>query len=134
MTKEIARLIVLAQAASDAGKGIDTMIGQLKVKLQNKPNQGYYYKDQAILDAIRLIAAHHFQDVHFFVCKDEEKKAKYLVYFDIKFGGQRLQISFHSFDGRLRPFIKRNKNSWTAWDHGSSRENALLLAEHFNMI
>ncbi len=134
MTKELATLLVLAQAASDNGKGIHSLSRCLKPALKKKASVGYPAKDFAINKAIMLIAKYHFSDVHFFVTEDQEHRAKYLVYFDVKLSGERLQISFHSFNDSLRRFIKRNANSYTEWDVGYSRGVAAILAKNFKLL
>lgn len=135
MTKEMARLLVLAQASSDEGKNINRLSCLLPNRLYEKACCGYLMKDVCIYELIQLIAKHHQKDIHFFVTKDEQKVSKYIVYFDIVFGGNRCQISFHSFDGRLKRFLAGSRKShveWACWE--SSRENAYELGRFYGLV
>ena len=134
MTKELATMLVLAQAASDEGKGIHSLSSCLNNNLRRKAEIGYAMKDEAIMKAISLVAKYHFHDVHYYVVKDTERRAKYLVYFDINLADSRCQISFHSFDDKLFKFIKKNERSYTKWDCGYSRGNAADIAKKFNLL
>lgn len=135
MTKEMARLLVLAQASSDEGKNISKLSYLLTNKLYEKACNGYSEKDRCIYELIQLIARYPQKDVHFYVCKDEQKVAKYIVYFDVVFNGHKAQISFHSFDGRLKRFLTGSRKShveWACWE--SSRQNAYELGLSYGLV
>lgn len=136
MTKEMARLLVLAQAGSDEGKNISCLSELLPKKLYEKAAwNGYVLKDICIYELVKLISRYPQKDIHFFVTKDEQKVSKYIVYFDVVFGGNRRQISFHSFDGRLKRFLNGSRKShvkWACWE--SSRENAYELGRFYGFV
>ena len=135
MTKEMARLLVLAQASSDEGKNINTLSCLLPKRLYEKAYRGYPMKDICIYELLQLIAKHPQKDVHFYVCKDDQKVSKYSVYFDIVFNGRRAQISFHSFDGHLKRFLLGSRKShveWASWE--SSRQNAYELGLLYGLV
>lgn len=135
MTKEMARLLVLAQASSDEGKNINRLSYLLPKRLYEKACCGYPMKDVCIYELIQLVAKYPQKDIHFYVCKDEQKVSKYIVYFDIVFNGRRAQISFHSFDGRLKRFLTGSRKShveWACWE--SSRENAYELGLSYGLV
>lgn len=136
MTKQIARLLLLAQAASDEGKG-KTLLSSLIVENKTRAlaEDGYSEKDIAIMELVQLLSRYPQRDCHFYVCKDAQKVAHYIVYFDVVFNGRRCQISFHSFDGRLKRFLSGSCNShveWSCWE--SSRENAYELALKYGLV
>jgi hypothetical protein len=136
MTKEMAKLLVLAQAGSDEGKNISRLSELLPKKLYEKAAwSGYVLKDSCIYELVQLIRRYPQKDIHFFICKDEQKVAKYIVYFDIVFAGKRRQISFHSFDSRLKHFLRGSRKShveWACWE--SSRENAYELGRYYGFV
>lgn len=134
LTKELATLLVLAQAASDEGKRIYSLSSCLQPNLRRKAEAGYPAKDKAIAQALSLVAKYHTNDVHYYVICDAEGKAKYLVYFDLNIGGKRRQISFHSFDDNLEKFIKKNERSHTEWDQGDCRAVAFEIAKKFRLL
>lgn len=134
MTKEIARLLVLAQAASDEGKGKVLLSGLLTEKLRLKAERGYPMKDIAIHELVKLISKYPQKDIHFYVCEDVQCIAKYIVYFDIHASWGKMQISFHSFDRRLKEYLRGSRKSHTEWaSWQSSRENAYELARKYEL-
>jgi hypothetical protein len=129
MTKEIAKLIVIAQASSDVGKGINDLYRLLDEKLKRKAKCGYPVKDLAIYELLCIISGHPQKDVHFYVCRDADKIALYVVYFDFMLGCDKVQVSFHSFDKRIERFIARGVKSCTKWRSDiESRSMAYALA------
>lgn len=129
--KRIARCLVMAQSASDGGKGIRDLYESLKgtdcyyaVLEANK--QGYERKDDEILRALNLIAsARNKSGFHFYVAKRAWDVTPYLVYFNFHIGKKRYQISFHTFLP-LEKWV--NTSHTTRWDHRDSREAARKLA------
>lgn len=135
MTKEIAKLLVLAQAGSDEGKNISDLSFALKQKLYDKAWIGYPEKDRAIYELIQLIRRYPQKDIHYYVCRDTQKVSKYIVYFDVCYKKQFRQISFHSFDSRLGKYLsgcRKSHTEWACWQ--SSRDNAYWLAEQFGLL
>lgn len=134
-----ARHIILAQSASDGGK-YDWEEAEIpRFLIPSDPHackrawtRGYPAKDEHILCAVREIARRRgASGIHFYVTVDSERIAKYLVYFTFKIEGERYQVSFHSFDDRLRRFIKAGDRSHhTRWDHKISRDACCVLAAH----
>ncbi len=135
MNKQAAKAIILAQVASDGGKGIveliDALPKSLSVSADKAWNAGYAFKDELLERACIIVARHHEKDIRFFVTKDEEKIAKFIVYFDVHIGGTRWQASFHSFSNRWEKWTKSTAPSKGHWDHKSSRETCLELAKFF---
>lgn len=127
----ICKYLVLAQISSDAGKGIYDIadiipIGNVYAKKE------YRAKDALILKAIKLISSSNKTGFHFSVkhCYEYSSNA-FLVYFNFKLNGKRMQISFHSFSNRLERWISKQSQS-TRWDKKSSRNSAIALAEYLN--
>lgn len=115
MTKEIARLIVIAQASSDAGKGITDLLDLLKPELYKKAQWGYPEKDKAIYSLLCLLSRNPQKDVHFYVCKDVDKIADFIIYFDFMLDQSKVQVSFHSYDKRVKRFVHGSRKSCTDW-------------------
>lgn len=131
MNKQAIRRIVLAQVASDGGKGIvdliDVMPSNFMPSAQKAWNAGYAVKDNLLEQAVQITACHHDADIHFFVARDEEGVAKFIIYFDIRINGKRWQVSFHSFDERWTKWTKSTMSSRGHWDHKKSRETCQML-------
>lgn len=89
---------------------------------------GYAVKDKLLQQACEIVARHHDSDIHFFVTKDKEGIAEYIVYFDIKIEGTRWQASFHSFGDFWNKWAKSTVSSVGHWDHKSSQETCIQLA------
>ncbi len=132
MDKAIAETIIMAQVASDAGKGIDDLALKLTDNARNRNAQshGYNVKDLYILKALNRINATKSPDVRYFVTRDEHINS-YLVYFDIKLNGHRLQVSFHSFSKKLKAYLGSKEPSH--WDHKSSRNSCVYMAQYFKI-
>ena len=130
INREIFKCLVLAQAASDSGKGIKYLYQEIPEfpGISKAYDKGYAYKDLMILKAIDLINKSRKSLVHFYVTRDPEISS-YLVYFDIKGEFGRFQISFHCFNEKIYKYWNpSNKNSQCRWDNGNSRDTARLLA------
>lgn len=116
---QIIRAILMAQVASDAGKGItDYGIRLPRPDFIEARKSGYEGKPLYEYIAISLIRFSNPCDINYWVSED------LLVYFDIKYNGQRYQISFHnpSDDGEdyLRQFAGTGrKTRWTEIPDGS---------------
>lgn len=133
MQRCIAEKIILAQVASDGGKGIaliDKIFGEYSKKVWWK---GYGAKNSLICEAIRDI--HKSQKLrqpqmfHYSVAEADEFGDAVIIYFTFKLDGVRRQVSFHSFDPYLFP-APDNRHK-VRWDRKSSREAVIDLAKHF---
>lgn len=128
----IAQSIVLAQVASDGGKGI-TEIRNICKNSRKVNDWGYEVKDFYILKAIKMILASKNSGFRFFVSNDDFTP---IVYFEYRGLVERenvvLQVSFHTFD---RAFLKyANKRKYHGrWDEGSSRGTCMDLAYLFKL-
>ena len=135
MNKQAAKAIILAQVASDGGKGIIDLLDALPETLMPSTkkawNAGYAFKDELLERACTIVARHHDADIHFFVTEDKQGIANYIVYFDIKVNNKRWQASFHSFGKRWSKWMKSTVTSRGNWDHKSSRATCLELAKLF---
>ena len=132
--------IILAQIASDAGKGIfDISIKDKRCDLAKI--KAYDIKDRFILDAIKIIDSNPRCGVNYFVesTPDQNGYQSMLVYFDINFYGCRFQVSFHSpadktslknlsQKGRKTHWIKRDSNTQIG-----SREACEQMAQVLNL-
>ena len=115
----ISELILRAQNASDGGKGIDELVSSRKSYRDNCA--GYAHKDKFVYLAVNMIASNK-TDFRFAVTEDKDCVADFIVYFECRTGAEKRQVSFHSFDERLRKFVKRSFR--IKWDHADSRDSA----------
>jgi hypothetical protein len=136
--REIARYIILAQSASDAGKGS---------KFRYIPDSrgafhfGYGVKTSYILAAIRLIRACNQNMFRYYVTgntPDQNGNASVIVYFDVKLEGKRRQISFHTPWNQVEGTILERligSGRKTRWDRniGGSSDTCYDLAEYFHL-
>ena len=136
--KEIAKAIIMAQVASDGGKGIED-ICRITHKSYPYWYQGYNAKDDLIIKAISLINKSKNSAFRYHVWKGDLygwSGASCIVYFETTFmGDQKLQVSFHTFDERVKRFILRrfNRGYKTEWNEllGGSREDVITLASRY---
>lgn len=133
MNKQALKRIILAQIASDGGKGItytlNSMPEYLQAEAQKAWNAGYLAKDNLMLQACTIVARHHEKDIRFFVTEDKEGVAKFIVYFDIYAKGTRWQVSFHSFNKCWKKWVKSSMPSRGHWDHSYARAVCIRLAD-----
>ena len=135
LNKFVAKQIVLAQIASDGGKGITDIarvvpIGHIYAK------KGYRVKEICIQKALDAICgAKSPTGFSFFVTRGSFidsrgiRTCSYLVYFNFKLNGESHQISFHSFSEEFYCYYKKGKP--TRWKKRmDSKETAALLAEY----
>jgi hypothetical protein len=135
--KRIARLVILAQDASDAGKGLNAL--ELSSSKRYTQSQGYAAKNTYILKAIQQIRNTKPCGWNFYVEADRPDQNGYrsvITYFQYKLNGVRYDVSFHTpYDqaGYLRPYFGKGRR--THWNglYGGSRKDCQTLAEIFNI-
>lgn len=134
MNEQAIRRIILAQVASDGGKGIGDLLDVLPEEFKPAAKKiwlkGYRIKDSLLEEACQIIARHKACNLRFFVTEDKEGVARYIVYFDIKVDGKRLQASFHSFSYRWAKWVRGSVASRGNWDHKDSRETCKVLLKY----
>ena len=136
--REIARFIILAQTASDAGKGS---------KFKYIPDSrgaihfGYGVKTHYILQAIALIRITDQKMFRYYVSgqtPDQNGNASVIVYFDVKLERKRRQVSFHTPWNQVEGTILEQligSGRKTRWDKeiGGSSDTCYDLAEYFHL-
>lgn len=136
--KEIARYIILAQTASDAGKGIEFRYIERNCT-RGAQKFGYDAKLWYILKAISLIRTCDQSMFRYYVTGNTPDQNGYdsvLVYFDVKLKGERRQISFHTpwSEAEGSPLkLLMGSGRKTRWDGkvGGSSDTCYDLAEYF---
>lgn len=115
--EKIAGFIYLAQAGSDAGKGIY----ELPAPDFGSWRGGYAAKDRYILLAIAGICREKCREIRFSVKRAEDQHGvpAFIVYFDFKVCGKREQVSFHSFNAGLWKYCGKSRKSTWSKDHTS---------------
>lgn len=136
----IIKNIILAQVASDAGKGIyiirDYIPPILSKEVKTAEYFGYKRKDFYIQNAIKIINTTPRCGINYW-CRyalDQNGYGCMLVYFDIKSNGKRHQISFHSPYNRTKLDKFYHMGRTTRWDKkiNGSREAAIYFLKYFN--
>lgn len=126
----IARYILNAQISSDGGKSIY----EISNLSRHAFNEAYDGKDRYILGAIKMIRSSKDSNFRFFV--KPNSWTAFIVYFETRIHGEKFQVSFHSYDESLRPYClgKAHHGFRTRWDHGSSRDTAVAIAEYYGIL
>lgn len=134
LDKYIAKQIILAQVASDGGKGIRELQSLFPIA-SVYCKKAYYVKDVCIKNAIKAIQKkpntgfRYHVTVDYAVCGGY--KHVFVVYFNFKLDGENRQISFHTF-ANLWKYV--NRKCPTRWKKKyNSRETALDLADALNL-
>lgn len=137
VAKSIARKVILAQDASDRGKGIESLGYNCSDRYPR--DMKYAAKNTYILAAIKEISTTRPCGWNFYVSPnrlDQNGHDSVITYFQFKLDGVRYEISFHTpadQAGNLKPFF--NKGRKTHWNGkiGQSREDCQRLACLFNI-
>lgn len=124
---KIAELVLRTQNASDGGKGIDDLVNSARSVTDNKA--AYVQKDRLLLATIELINGGK-SNWRFAVadCGDFSRRC-WIVYFQTRINGEKVQVSFHTFNGEVERF--RRNSFRIKWDHGDSRESAQLAYKFY---
>lgn len=128
----IARLIVDAQLASDAGKHRRQVFG-LPARAYSAPEHYKYgKKPEYILNAVKILRGAKRSHFKYYVTRDV-MNGFVLVYFSTTINGEVYQVSFH--DPRPSNELVKLIGSGTAmeWDHGSSWYSCRKIAEYYNL-
>lgn len=128
--RTIARYVVMAQRASDAGKGIYELPTASKTKYADRFR--YTAKERYIVLALGILTSVKHTGWRFYVVRtpDQNNWPSILTYFEY---GNR-QLCFHTPLDKAENLLKYvNKGTPTEWDHKSSRETARWLASYFGI-
>lgn len=141
LNAQIAFNICQAQRSSDLGKWERCKLGRNPVfahanSLQGKTRfQGYYPKDGFIFEAIKLCRFGH-SDFNYYIeaRPDQNGNDSFVILFDTKIEGKRMQISFHSFNKRLWK-EKVGEGRPTHWDGkiGGSEKACVKLINYYKL-
>ena len=135
--RSIAKKVVLAQDASDAGKRKTILSMNSSARYSSR---GYAAKNTYILAALKEISTTKPCGWNFYVVpdqKDQNGHSSVITYFQYKSVGVRYEISFHTpanqADEFLRPFF--NKGRKTHWNGKvcGSRQDCQELIDLFNL-
>lgn len=139
LNASIARLVCLAQDASDSGKY------EHALKFRNTDNsvareRGYRVKTVYIEKAVKLINSNPRCGWNYFVSgqtPDQNKNPSVIVYFEYKNDGNRYQVSFHTpwslISTGMEALMAKGRN--TRWNHkiGGSRRDCQSLIKMFDL-
>ena len=139
LDRQIARAIVMAQLASDAGTYTYWVLDRTPVSYYGAVRLRYNLKLPEILRALRMIDSARKSVWRYYVelTFDQNGYESYLVYFEMKDeSGERIQISFHNPAWKSRELARwEGKGRKTRWNHrlGGSRDDARRLVEIFDL-
>lgn len=132
LDKYISKQIILAQIASDGGKGLNDVLKRISssVPLANLYfKKGYETKDHCIINAIRAIQRNPASGFYYSVKVDRTLYSGahvFIVYFNFKLHNNAYQISFHTYSNMWR-YV--NRHCVTRWKKKySSKEATIKLA------
>ena len=129
--RKIAKAIILAQIASDGGKGNPSLRHLFKEGWVVN-NAGYSLKDAYILKAIYGINKSRNSMFRYYVAKGDIG-GSWLVYFNFLVKGEKMQVSFHAFSKEIARWVSKKSNPHysTGWDGilGGSQNSCLYLRE-----
>ena len=130
----IARHIIYAQMASDAGKGIVSLKTSCHSFDDEVKNKGYDTKDGFIFKAVSLIRGTK-TNFNYWVEKapDQRGNMSFGVYFDFKVDGKRQQVSFHTFSKKWVSLVHTGRK--TRWDKDpiGSRRSCEILIDYYGL-
>lgn len=127
--RRIARELVKAQIASDAGKGIFRLDAKY---MRRYKYLGYDYKVTAIKRAIDLIRASRDTIFRYYVVEalDQNEYSSIVAYFKFKYKEVWYQISFHTPMNLGEPLYNYvGSGMRMRWDKKSSHDTAILLTK-----
>ena len=133
---EIARLICLAEAASNSGKGFSVLAFR-RTSSEKANEYAYAAKPKYIRKAINLINSNPKLGWNYWVEKTSDQNGydSVIVYFDYKINSKRIQVSFHNplgSAGDLIPFIGKGRK--TRWNKKLTCTAACkMIIGHFNL-
>lgn len=122
--RKLIELVSLAQIASTAGKyrvesGLHEKLYSLRQEAVERAEMlRYAAKDDYIREALKYCANNKVQGVHWTVMPCTDGKPLYIVYFRFAVNGTSYQVSFHSFDTWLKPWVNCGGNTrWVGRAH-----------------
>lgn len=131
----VAKMIVAAQIASDAGKGIYrlSMNGNNKALQERAERMAYEAKDTYILEAIKKINSNPYMGWNYYVIKDKDQNGfpSFITYFTLKHEGKNLQVSFHTPANIGKADLKQKVGSGTRqfWRYNKKTGSASHCSE-----
>lgn len=141
MNKYVAKQIVLAQIASDGGKGDPLTLIRVKKHVEIAKafyKKGYSAKDKCIFRAIAAIQKDNKSGFTYHVTTKTGIDRRgyeffsYLIYFNFKLkDGNNYQISFHSFNSKFQSLIKQPERCRTKWKKRTSSKEATIKLAYF---
>lgn len=136
----ILKNILLAQIASDGGKGIEELIETSASKKEKYARKmAYNKKEEYILQAIRTIRRSK-TDVNYYVEEkgDQNGYPSIIVYFDFKINNKRKQVSFHTPYNKASTelYLLKGSGRKTRWSKniGGSREACFEIKEYLKSL
>ena len=131
----IAQYIIAAQACSDGGKSIPSV----NVHKSEHYRWAYPGKPAMIEQAIRIIDSMPHRQYTYWceMAPDQNGYSSMITYFEFEIGGYRGQVSFHTPQNLITPFLKKKsgKGKRTKWNgiRGGSLESCKYLRDYFNL-
>jgi hypothetical protein len=134
----IAKAIIMAEAASDSGKGYLPDYTSAHSPMRRTYHEGYDLKGSYILRAIKMISSQKKSSFSYSVTSPHE--GMLIIYFEssMKVNGRRLQVSFHMPDydsvyDELSRLVGKGKPMVWNGIVGGSIECCDALAAHYDL-
>ena len=135
--RDIARLVVLAQDASDAGKDMDIL--QTTTSKRYSQHGGYLAKNKYIQLALKRISTSKPCGWNFYVHEESDQNGypSVLTYFQYRENGNRYDICFHTPARQAKEdfgeFIGKGRRTHWNGRIGGARRDCQRLVELFNL-
>lgn len=124
---KIAELVLRTQNASDGGKHKAYFVVGRRPGRDNCA--GYPQKDRLLITTLGLIARGGSNWKYAVVPCRQYANPAYIVYFETRIAGEKVQVSFHSFNRELSRYTR---NSFRIkWDEKDSRDSAVRAYRHY---
>lgn len=144
--RKLIEMLAFAQIASTRGKHKTELV--LEEALEGRKElvscreDEYSAKDKNIRSALKYCAKNKLHGVHWTVTSCTDAKPKYIVYFRFCVNGSSYQVSFHSYDEWLKPWLYCGGNTrWLGKSHNGKRraddaflDSSVALAELLRII
>lgn len=122
--------LAIIQIASDAGKGL---IRNELIELVSKKDsqlaisQGYKRKEESLKTLIGYLSRNKVDGISFHINSVSDHGDMVIIYFNIRHGGKRYQVSFHSpYNEDFRRMADKSRTSWICSTVGGKRRKGVL--------
>lgn len=129
--RKILLLIAKAQAYSNAAKDNYEKLSKLQERLgcfDMTRSENYAGKDKALALAIKIINSTPRCGVYYFIERKDDQNGypSNVIYFSFKLWGERTQISFHNFNGKITKMAGKGRPCHWEYENGGDVSRRIL--------